>query len=205
MLIRKRVFLAFTFLAIAFTLLAPSAEAKNEYDAVCDHLENRYRAKKVKIPFMWLARAAVGIVRPAGLKSFKVTIYKDLDFSQDSLHGEMKQVMIDAFSQEWSPILRVRVRDGNQVYMNMRESGKNIKILMVKIERNEAIVVRAKFDPDKLAEFIENPKIFGIALNDGERGKAEAQDNKSDGDKRIIYEDEDGDETPDDTDGGADN
>ena len=146
---------------------------------------------------MWLARAAVGIIRPAGVKSFKVTIYKNLNFSKDSLHSEMQQVMSDAFSPDWSPILRVRVRDGNQVYMNMRESGKNIKVLMVKIERNEAIVVRAKFNPDKLVKFIENPKIFGIALNDVAPRKGNVLNKKSDNDDRIIYEDEGDDEDSD--------
>ena len=107
----------------------------------------------------------------------------------------MQQVMSDAFSDEWSPILRVRVKDGNQVYMNMRESGKNVKILMVKIERDEAVVVRAKFNPNKLAKFIENPKIFGVSL-DGRSGKSKISMPQNDEDKtRIIFEDDE-DEDP---------
>lgn len=141
----------------------------NEYDAVCDHLKKQYKAKKVKIPFLWLARAVVGIVRPAGVKSFKVTVFRDLQFSRDTLDEEMRSVMRDSFGSEWSPILRVRSRAGEQVYMNMRESGKNVKILLVTIENREATVIRAKFNPDKLARFIENPKIFGISLNGKEK------------------------------------
>ncbi len=30
-------------------------------------------------------------------------------------------------------------------------------------------VIRAKFSPDKLAEFINNPKIFGITLDDNKQ------------------------------------
>ncbi len=154
-------------LVFTFAVFAPSANAKNgnEFDAVCNHLKSRYQAKKVKIPFLWLARAAVGIIRPAGVKSFKVTIFRELNFSKDVLHGEMQRVMSDAFSDEWTPILRVRSRDGNQVYMNMREEGSNVKILVVNFNRDEAVVVRAKFSPEKLAKFIENPRIFGISLD----------------------------------------
>ncbi len=156
-------------LSALFVFFVPASQAKgNEFDAVCDHLETRYKAKKVSIPFQWLARLAVGIVRPAGVKSFKVTIYKNLEFSPETLNEEMKATMRDSFSEEWSPILRVRSAKGEHVYMNLRESGKNIKVLFVTIKREEAVVVRAKFDPDKLVEFMENPQIFGISLGDNE-------------------------------------
>ncbi len=198
MLLRKKIFITLTFLALAFTIIVPNATAKgNEYDAVCDHIEDKYQAKKVKIPFMWLARFAVGIVRPAGVKSFKVTIYRNLQFSPKSLNDEMKLVMRDAFSKEWSPILRVRSDEGGQVYMNIRQSGKNVKILLVTINNDEAVVVRAKFNPDKLAKFIENPKIFGISLDGKEKisDKIITTESTKNSDK-IIYEDAD-----DDTDG----
>ena len=103
-----------------------------------------------------------------------MTIYRNLKFSPDSLDLEMRNVMKDAFDSEWSPILRVISRDGQQVYMNMREYKKQVKVLLVTIERDEAVVVRARFDPDKLAEFIENPRIFGIEL-DGREDKQEDQ------------------------------
>lgn len=152
----------------------PNAKASfgNEYDAVCDYIEDRYQGKKEKIPFMWFARLAVGIVRPAGVKSFKVTIYKKLQFSQQTVHNEMAGVMKNAFSTDWSPILRIRSKEGEQVYMNMRQSGKkNVKIMLVTISREEAVVIRAKFNPDKLAEFINNPKIFGISLKSRDKKK----------------------------------
>jgi len=194
--LQKNLFVALTFLFLAFTIAVPKAEARgNEFDAVCKHIRTRYKAKKVKIPFMWLARAAVGIVRPAGVKSFKVTIFRNLDFPSDTLHSEMKTVMADAFSADWSPILRIRSREGEQIYMNMRESGKNVKILAVKIEKDEAIVVRAKFNPEKLVKFMENPKIFGIALNDVNTKNDGTRKKVSDKDDRIIYEDEDDDDT----------
>ncbi len=159
-------------LAFSVTVFfVPASQAKgNEFDAVCDHLENRYNAQKVSIPFQWLARMAVGIVRPAGVKSFKVTIYKNLEFSPDTLNDEMKMTMRDSFSDEWTPILRIRSVKGEHVYMNLRESGNNIKVLFVTIKREEAVVVRAKFDPDKLVEFMENPEIFGISLAEQQTG-----------------------------------
>ncbi len=188
MLLKKKILITLTFLALAFTIFVPNAVAKgNEYDAVCNHLKTKYQAKKVKIPFMWLARFAVGIVRPAGVKSFKVTMFRDLQISPETLNQEMKLAMQDSFSEEWSPILRVRNRDGNQVYMNMREDGNNIKILLVTIDKTEAVVVRAKFNPEKLAEFMNNPQIFGIAL-DGKDDSVNEENNVNESNKTSVEE-----------------
>ncbi len=189
--LRKKIIITFTFLALAFVIAVPTTEAKGkEFSAVCKHIKTKYGAKKVKIPFMWLARFAVKVVRPAGVKSFKVTIYKDLQFSPETLNEEMKLLMSDSFDERWSPILRIRSQEGSQVYMNIREAGKNLKIVLVSIGKKQAVVVRAKFNPDKLAKFIENPKIFGISL-DGNDKHVDPLKNDSGKDGRITYEEED--------------
>ncbi len=176
MKVRKRILLAMALFVLAFTFNAPPAvNAKgNEYEQIVRHLKTKYRAKKVKIPFMWLARLAVSIVRPAGVKSFSVTIFEDLKFSRETLDEEMQAAMRDSFGAQWSSILRVRSRTGEQVYMYMREAGKNVKISLVTIDKEQAAVIRATINPEKLAEFMDNPKIFGISLDDN--GKNEQTD-----------------------------
>jgi hypothetical protein len=168
--IKKPVLIAAALLFLAFGLSAPAAHAKGgEYAQIVRHLKNKYRAKKVKIPFMWLARFAVSVVHPAGIKSISVTLFEDLKFSRETLDEEMQAAMRNSFGDDWSPILRVRSHDGEQVYMYMREAGKNVKISLVTIDKDQAAVIRATIDPDKLAEFMDNPKIFGISLDDGEK------------------------------------
>src|SRR5215213_9608118 len=168
MLHRKQI-LAAAFIFLAFTFAAPATYAKGgEYKQIVRHLKTKYRAKKVKIPFMFLARFAVSLVRPAGVKSFSVTIFEDLKFSRETLDEEMQAAMRESFGADWSPILRIRSRTGEQVYMYMRDAGKDaVKISLVTIDKEQAAVIRATINPDKLAEFMDNPKIFGISLNDG--------------------------------------
>lgn len=167
MLKKSLILLSLFWLMLTFAF---SAEAKGkEYEAIARHLKTKYQAKKVKIPFMWLARFAVSVSRPAGVKSFSVTVFEDLKFSKDSLDREMQTVMRTSFAEDWSPILRVRSRQGEQVYMYMRDLGKSVKIALVTIEENQATVIRATFNPDKLMSFIENPKIFGISLSDDKK------------------------------------
>lgn len=179
MLKRTKTLICLAFLMLAFIFASPlDANAKGgEYKAVVKHLKTKYQAKKVKIPFVWLARFAVSVVRPAGVKSFSVTLFEDLKFSRDTLDEEMQQTMRSSFDANWSPIMRVRSRTGEQVYMYMREAGTSVKIAVVTIDKQQAAVIRATFSPEKLADFINDPKIFGISLDD----RNETASNKNNG------------------------
>ena len=155
-------------LSIGFTALPAAAKSKpSEYDQIVRHLKTKYRAKKVNIPFMWFARFAVSMVRPAGVKSFSITLFEDLKFSAETLDREMQDAMKKSFGEaEWSSIFRARSAEGQQIYMYMRESGKNVRIALVAIDKKEAAIIRATFSPERLAEFINDPKVFGVSLKD---------------------------------------
>jgi hypothetical protein len=140
------------FLAFAFAVTPVEAKKPSEYDAIVHHLKAKYRAKKVKIPFLWLARFAVSVVRPAGVKSFSVTFFEDLKFSRDTLDKEMQEALSRSFSEEWSPVFRARSREGQQAYMYMRESGKNVRLTLVTIDKQQATIIRATFSPEKLVD-----------------------------------------------------
>lgn len=188
---RKRLLISFALLLFVFALTAPTANAKDkEFDAIVKHLKTKYQAKKVKIPFLWVARFAVKIVRPAGVKSFDITLFEKLQFSRATLDEEMQSAMRNSLSADWSPILRIRSKEGEQVYMYMREEGKDVKIMFVTIDKDEAAVIRAKFNPDKLAEFINNPKIFGISLSDSD-AMAKSKETKREEQKQPVEKDND--------------
>jgi hypothetical protein len=166
----KTLFASFLLLAI-FIFAAPlAADARGgEADAIVKHLKTKYHAKKVGVPMMWLARLAVKVVRPAGVQSFNITMFENLQFSPAALDGEMQSAMRNSLSAEWSPLLRVRSRADAQVYMYMREAGKSVRMMLVTIDKNQAVVVRATFSPEKFIEFVDNPKIFGVSLSDTEQ------------------------------------
>lgn len=168
MIVKKKILIALTLLFLAFTVSPVNAQG-GEYNQIVKHLKTKYQAKKVKIPLMFLARFAVSVARPAGVKSFSVTLFEDLKFSRETLDVEMQTAMKNSFGADWSPIFHVHSRDGQQVYMYMRESGKNVKLALVTIDKSEAAVIRATFSPEKLADFINDPKIFGISFNDDDQ------------------------------------
>jgi hypothetical protein len=167
MFVQKRFFTVLLLLAFASAVPTVYARGGHEYKSIVQHLKTKYQAKKVKIPFLFMARFAVSVVRPAGVKSFSVTLFNDLKFSRETLDKEMQSALRNSFTAEWSPIFHVRSREGQQAYMYMREAGNSVKITVVTIDKEQAAVVRATFSPDRLADFINDPKIFGISLNDG--------------------------------------
>ena len=184
MQLKKRIFIAslLAVLALSFSTAAAGPGKTSEYKSVVRHLKAKYRAKKVKIPLLWLARFAVSIARPAGVKSFSVTLFEDLKFSRETIDKEMQTVLRSSFDADWSPIFRARSAEGQQAYMYMREQGKNVRIALVTIDKENAAVIRATFSPDKLAEFINDPKLFGISLNE------KPSSNKTDVDKNEEHD-----------------
>jgi hypothetical protein len=144
----KKLIAVLGFLLLIFASAAVPADAKDkkvsEYKSIVRHLKTKYKAKKISIPMMWLARAAVKVVRPAGVQSFSLTMFENLQFTSATLDFEMQAAMKSAFSADWSPVFHVRSREGQQVYMYMREEGKSIKMALVTIDKNQAAVIRAK-------------------------------------------------------------
>lgn len=166
----KKTLVALTLLFVFVTAAASTANAGGkEYEAVVKHLTTKYKAKKVKIPMVWLARFAVRMVRPAGVKSFSVTTFENLKFSRETLDIEMQMALKNSFSAAWTPIFRARSRKGEQAYMYAREAGSSVKVMVVTINEDKATVVRAAFSPEKLADFINEPKILGISLEDNDK------------------------------------
>lgn len=147
----------------------PLRAKPSEYDMLVRHLKTKYQAKKINIPFMFLARMVVGVVRPAGVKSFSVTLFKDLKISRENLDREMQASMRSSFGPEWSPVFRVRSQTSQQAYMYIRQDGdKKVRVALLTIDRDQAAIVRATFSPEKLIEFINNPRIMGISVGDGD-------------------------------------
>lgn len=151
-------------LVMCLTLAAPAnASAKDsEFDAVVNHLKTQYGAKRKSIPFLGLANLAVKIVRPAGVKSFKLAVFEDQDFSDRNGAKLLSAVVRSALDPAWKPLVRVYSHlDGEQTYVYLREAGKNVKLLIVNAQPREAVVVQVKVNPQTLIKWMQRPDRIG--------------------------------------------
>jgi hypothetical protein len=178
--------LLLVFFATMSASVVPAKTKPREYNAIVQHLKTKYRAKKVNLFFMWAARAIVGIAKPAGVKSFSLTVFRDLKFARETVDSEMQAAMRNSYGPEWTEIVHVRSREGQQAYLYMHDGGgENVKVVLVTLDKENAAIIRATFSPDKVAEFINDPKILGIRLND-DRPPADMEEKRATAETNVI-------------------
>src|SRR5262245_11697384 len=156
-------------------LITPSffALAKGKgFKDVVKHIETKYGAKKVRIPMLGLANFAVKLIRPAGVKGFKLAVFEDQDFSARPGAASFDAVMREAYNKDWQPMVQINSkRDGlSHTFIYVKNSGKDVQFALAVLEDREAVVLEVKFNPDAAARFLENPKIMGISLGKSIRG-----------------------------------
>jgi hypothetical protein len=160
-----------------------AAQSNQGFDVIAKHLKTRYQAKKKGIPLLGLAKFAVRIVKPAGVKSISISLFEELKNTGELPDSELSGLMRNAMTPEWMPLLSVRKRTGDQVYVYAAESGKDIKLAVLVINQTNAAIVRVKISPDSLRKFMDDPRIMGISLGGDDRQEQAFQPKESDTEK----------------------
>ena len=162
---RARLFARALLLLSLLCVLPSAAHAKGgDFDAVVRNVKVTCGGKRVHIPFLGLAGFATKLVRPAGLKSFKLAVFENLERPGDAQLGP---AVSRALGPEWRPLVRVRSRsEGAQTLVYVSDAGENLKVIIVALDRDQATVIRAKVNPEALAKFARDPKLLGISLSD---------------------------------------
>jgi hypothetical protein len=113
---------------------------------------------------MGLARFAVKVIHPAGIKNVKFAIFEELAHAPAGGDNTLNALMRNALPNTWQPLMRMRSRNGEQMYVYATEEDNSIKLMVVNIEGTDAFVARVQLNPDKLREFLADPKVLGISL-----------------------------------------
>ena len=150
-------------LLIIVVFSSPAAARADDFDSVVKNVRAACGGKKVRIPFLGLAGFATRIVRPAGVKSFKLVVFEDLTRAGDV--SGLGAAIGQSLGPEWRPLVRIRSgRGAEQTHVYVREAGDNLKVMIVTLDGDQATVIRAKVNPQALARFARDPKILGISL-----------------------------------------
>ncbi|MEW6209869.1 MAG: hypothetical protein AB1631_16005 [Acidobacteriota bacterium] len=168
---RKKVIIHFV-IAIALVSFAPrEAQAGDRsFSSVVKHLESNYRARRQgTMGMITFARFLVKLIRPAGVKNFKVVLFREVNLSSGPTPGtaEFHFSMRRLVSEEWRPMVQYASRSRSQwVYVYVRDEKEDVKVLVVALQKETSFVAEVKFSPEKLAKFIDDPKIMGISLKE---------------------------------------
>ena len=160
--------------AVLITVAPVAASAgpggDESFSSVVKHIKSNYHGKQQGFAgFVNLARFVVKVVRPAGVKNFKVTMLTDLDYSRAARPEtpEFHTLLQDRIHAMWSPLVQFSsARQKQWTYIYVTQEKKDVKILAVAVQEQQAVVFQMKFSPEKLSAFISDPKIMGISFKD---------------------------------------
>jgi hypothetical protein len=169
MITRNRLIPSIAIVVVMLALAPVAATAgDNSFSSVVKHIKSNYNAKQQGFfGMMMFARLAVKVVKPAGVKNFKMAMLRELDYSRGPRpgQGEFHTFIRSKIDPVWSPLVQFSSpRQKQWTYVYASQEKENIKVLVVTIQQEQAFVVQTKFSPEKLIEFMNDPKIMGISL-----------------------------------------
>ena len=161
-------------LACMFTaavLFAQNAFAKDDFGKIVHHIEANYHVHRQHRFVMGLAGFTVKFWHFAGVKSLKGAIFENQPFVNAASDMRFDEVVRAAMDSGWQPLVQSWDRhSGERTYIYAQDvyskKGKDMKVLVVTLESNEAVVLQVKVDPKKLNDFIDQASPSGHHRND---------------------------------------
>jgi len=141
---------------VALAAPAQNAFAKDDFGKIVHHIETQYHVHRQHRWVMGLAGFTVKFWHIAGVKSFKGAIFENQPFVNAASDARFDEVVRAAMDSGWQPLVQSWDRHkGVRTYIYAQDLGKDMKVLVVNLESNEAVVLQVKVDPKKLSDFVE--------------------------------------------------
>ncbi len=138
-------------LILAAALLAPAVASAGDFDRMVREFSRQSGAAQTRIPFFWLARAAVAVVQPAGASELNLAIFENASFEAE----RFSRLTDAAIFGDWKPIVRVRSKRGESTNIYAKPGGREVHLLIATYEKNEAAFVEVRVNPEALMHFVE--------------------------------------------------
>jgi hypothetical protein len=139
----------FGFFALAENLSA------DDFGRIVRHIEAEYHVHRNYGFLMSFAGVVVKYKHVGGVKVFKIAIFEDQHLSGPELDNQLDELVQRAGSSGWQPLVRsFSRRSGEHTYIYAKADGNDMKLLLVSVEPDEAVVMQVKIDPEKLSDFI---------------------------------------------------
>lgn len=133
----------------------------DDFGRIVHHIEASYHVHRNHRFLMGCVGLVVRFWHVGGVKSLKLAI-----FENQHLDGAMGDSELDAIVQRasrsgWQPMVRSYSRRSSEhTYVYAQPAGKDMKLLVVNVQSDEAEVIQMKVDPVKLEKFL-NENVHG--------------------------------------------
>jgi hypothetical protein len=89
------------------------------------------------------------------VKTLKAAIFDEQHLDATELDSRLDELVAHTSAFGWRPLVKsFSRRRGEYDYIYAQTSGKDLKLLVVSVEPDEAVVLEVKLDPFKLSDFI---------------------------------------------------
>ncbi len=136
-------------------LATQSGFAKDDFGRIVQHIEAQYHVHRQHRFAMGLAGFVFKFYHFAGVKNFKGAIFENQPFLNAGADTRLDEIIRGATDSGWQPMLQSwDRRSGERTYIYVQDLGRDMKLLLVTLESNEAVVLQVKVDPRKVNEFV---------------------------------------------------
>jgi hypothetical protein len=143
-------------IACAVQMCARANAADREFKDVVAAISEEFQTKPMHIPLMGLVSGVVKVVHPMGTKQLDVAMFEDLDGSKGSGRNLAESVR-SAVGRWMQPVVQDhQINNGQDLttLVYMFEKGKDVNVLTVIIERDEAIVTEVRLNPETMSKWL---------------------------------------------------
>jgi len=138
-------------------------------------IERHYRVKHKSIPFIARAgmKTAVMAARIAGGQkrrlaeagSVKVAYFENVEFGREKAPAFRSAINAE-LGTTWMPFVQVQsAREGEQVYIFLRDAGEKFNVMVITIAPRDATVVQVDLRPETLKKLMQDPDEMAGAIN----------------------------------------
>jgi hypothetical protein len=134
--------------------------ADREFTDVVRVISDEFHTRPTSIPMFGLVNLVTAAVHPAGTRHVDLAMFEHLG-SHDREGRNLPESIMNAVGRSWTPFVEVRSRKDSHeelVFVYLRQNGKDWKLLITSVERDEATVVQLLLNPDALARWMSNPE-----------------------------------------------
>ena len=175
---RSKVLAGCCLLLVLLPLLAVQSMAGDaEFRTLVNRVSTYYQKRPV--PFMGLLCFAANRCNLHGITNLKMAIFEDVNSSRMPSAGEFDAFLQGLVGESYQPFVRVfDNHSGEQTFIYARECDKNFEMLIVSLERTEAVIIKMRVDPNAMSDWVDDPVNKGRhSAHDGAAGAAVAKSN----------------------------
>lgn len=150
---------------LVVALAIPCFAGDREFNSVVSAVEAQYGVHKMHIPMLGFATFCLKVAGTPGASGLKIAVFQHMPRPRGSSDLEFEQRVSSSLGPVWRPFVRVRSHEGGGftiVYTNASE--KDLTLMIVSLQSEDATVVQAKVKSSDLKRWIDDPE--GMADHD---------------------------------------